>query len=80
MSHAPTIHPGEILRDEFLIPKGLTDAALAEQMGAAPGVVSDLVDGKIAVTVDLAVALGRVLGTTAGFWLRLQAFYEQDVG
>lgn len=71
-----TTHPGEILQREFLEPLGISQSALARHIGVRHFVVCDLVHGKRNVTPRIAVMLARALGTTAEFWLGLQADYE----
>ncbi len=76
--HAP-IHPGEILRDEFLLPLGLTQYRLAKETGIPEDRVSKLVNGARAVTADTALRLARYFGTSAAFWMNLQARFDLDV-
>lgn len=64
--------PGEILREEFLNPKGLTQAQIAEAMGVPIQRINLLVNGRRAVTAETAILLAEALGTTPEFWLNLQ--------
>lgn len=64
--------PGEILREEFMKPLGLTQAALAEAMGVPRKHVNELCRDRRAVTADTALILARVFGTSAEFWLNVQ--------
>lgn len=73
------IHPGEILLEEYLKPLGLSQSALARALGVPPRRVNEVVLGKRAVTADTALRLGRFFGTTARFWMNLQADYELRV-
>jgi addiction module HigA family antidote len=73
------IHPGEILLEEFLKPLGLSQSALARAMRVPPRRVNEIVLGKRAVTADTALRLSRFFGTTAKFWLNLQADYDLRV-
>jgi addiction module HigA family antidote len=72
---APT-HPGEILREEFLEPLGITQVALAEHIGVPIQRVNELVRGKRGVSPETAWLLGWALGTTPEFWLDLQANHD----
>lgn len=72
----PPTPPGEILREEFLVPFDLTQAALADRLGVTTESVNRLVNGKRAVSVAMALRLSRVLGTTPDFWLNLQRAHD----
>jgi addiction module HigA family antidote len=74
-NRVPT-HPGEILREEFLIPLGQTQVALAEHIGVPLQRVNELVRGKRGVTPETAWLLAQALNTTPEFWLNLQAAYD----
>ncbi len=69
------IHPGEILRDEFLKPMGITVYELAKQIHLSRSRVNDIVLGRRAVTADTALRLARFFGTTPAFWMNLQTTY-----
>ena len=75
----PTVHPGEILRDEFLQPMGLSVYALANAIKVPRSRANDIVRGRRAVTTDTALRLGRYFGTSAAFWIALQTRYDLDV-
>lgn len=64
--------PGEILREEFMKPLGLTQVALADAMGVPRKHVNELCRDRRAVTADTALILARVFGTSAEFWLNVQ--------
>jgi addiction module HigA family antidote len=64
--------PGEILREEFLIPLGLTQKQLADHLGSDVKVVNRLVNGRTSVTAEMALKLGATFRTTPGFWLNAQ--------
>jgi addiction module HigA family antidote len=64
--------PGEILRDEFLIPLGMTQRQLADHLGCDVKVVNRLVNGRTSVTAEMALKLGATFRTTPGFWLNAQ--------
>lgn len=70
------IHPGEVLREEFLLPLGLTAHALAMALHVPAPRINDIVRERRAVTVDTAMRLGRFFGMSPEFWMGLQADYE----
>ena len=70
------IHPGEILREEFLVPLGLSAHALAQALRVPATRVNDIVNERRAISADTALRLGRYFGTTAEFWLNLQTAFE----
>lgn len=71
-------HPGEILKEEFMMPLGLSANQLARAIRVPPNRVSAIVKGERGVTADTALRLARAFGTTAEFWLNLQKQYELD--
>ena len=73
------MHPGEILRDEFLIPLGMSVSALANAIKAPRARVNDIVLGRRAITTDTAIRLGRYFDMSPQFWMNLQTRYELDV-
>lgn len=64
--------PGEILREEFLIPLGMTQKHLANHVGCDVKFVDRLVNGRTSVTAEMALKLGATFRTTPGFWLNAQ--------
>lgn len=70
------IHPGEILREDFLKPMGLSQSRLARALHVPIRRINEIVLGKRAVTADTALRLSRFFGTTARFWMNLQADYD----
>jgi antitoxin HigA-1 len=72
----PPMHPGEMLREEFLVPLGLTPGKVAKAAGIPRTRIERIVGEKIGISADTAVRLGRVLGTSAEFWLNLQMRYD----
>lgn len=64
--------PGEILREEFLLPARLTQKQLADRLGCDVKVINRIVNGRSAVTPEMALKLGAALRTTPGFWLNAQ--------
>ncbi|MFZ2853449.1 MAG: HigA family addiction module antitoxin [Rhodocyclaceae bacterium] len=78
MDLLPNIHPGEVLKEEFLVPMGITQYRLAKAIAVQPIRISEICAGKRAITADTALRLSRALGTTPGFWLGLQADYDTE--
>lgn len=70
------IHPGEVLREEFLVPLGLSAHALAMAIAVPAPRVNDIVREKRGVTADTALRLARYFGTSAEFWMGLQTDYD----
>ncbi len=70
------VHPGEVLKEDFMVPLGLSAAALAARLHTTPANVSRIVNGKQAVSAEMALRLARAFGTTPGFWLNLQSQYD----
>src|SRR5213596_506860 len=66
------ITPGEILLEEFLKPKGITQYRLAKDIGVPPRRINEVVKGQRAITADTALRLGRYFEMTPEFWLNLQ--------
>jgi antitoxin HigA-1 len=71
----PPIHPGEILSDE-LAELSLTASALARQIKVPPNRITQIIQGKRAITGDTALRLGHWFGTNPQFWLNLQSQYD----
>jgi len=70
------IHPGEILREEFLVPLGLSANALSMALRVPAPRINDIVRQRRAITPDTALRLGRYFDTTPEFWLNLQSTYD----
>jgi addiction module HigA family antidote len=68
----PPTTPGEILHEEFLKPLGMTQAQLAEHLGCDVKVVNRIVNGRSAVTAEMAIRLGAAFRMTPEFWLNAQ--------
>lgn len=75
----PPVHPGEILRNEYLTPLGMSVYALALAIKVPRSRVNDIALGRRAMTTDTAMRLARYFGTSPQFWLNLQARYDLDV-
>ena len=73
------IHPGEILREEFLAPLGFSAHALAMELKVPAPRINDIVRERRSVTPDTALRLSRYFGTTAQFWLNLQTSYDLKI-
>lgn len=69
------IHPGEILLEEFLRPMGISQYRLAKDISVPQRRISEITQGKRAITADTALRLGRYFGMEAQFWLALQSRY-----
>jgi addiction module HigA family antidote len=72
------IHPGEVLLEEFLLPMGISQNALARAAGVPPRRINEIVLGKRSITADSAVRLAAALGTSERFWLGLQSDFDLD--
>ena len=73
------IHPGEILREEYMVPLGLSANALARALGVTPARINDIVRERRGITADTALRLARYFGTDAQSWVNLQATYDLRV-
>ncbi len=73
------VHPGEVLLEEFLKPMSLSQNQLAHALEVDPRRINEIVLGKRGVTADTALRLAQYFGTSAKFWLGLQADYDLDV-
>jgi len=71
-----TLHPGEILKEEFLVPNKLSGYALAKQIKVPPQTVNDIVLKKRGISADMAILLAKFFGTSDEFWMNLQSAYE----
>ena len=79
MAKLSSIHPGEILRTEFLDPLGITPYALARDTGIDKGNLSRILHGKSSISAETALRLGQFFGTSADSWMNLQAHYDLEV-
>jgi addiction module HigA family antidote len=75
----PPIHPGEILREDYLKPLGLTMNKLALGLRVPVTRISEIVHERRSITADTAVRLGRYFKTTPRFWLNLQTAYDLEL-
>ena len=74
----PPVSPGEILREEFLEPLGITPYRLARDVHVTPTRIHEILNAKRSISADTAQRLGRYFGTTAAFWLNMQTRYDLD--
>jgi addiction module HigA family antidote len=75
----PPIHPGEVLREEFMVPLGLTPGKIARAIGVPRTRIERLANEQTGLTADTAIRLARYFKMSEGFWLGLQKSYEVDV-
>ena len=72
-------HPGDVLREDYLKPLGLTPNALALAIRVPASRIGEIVNGRRSVTAETAIRLGRYFGSSARFWLNMQAYYDLAV-
>ena len=75
----PPVHPGEILREDLMKPLGVSINQLGRDLRVPVTRISEIVNGRRGITADTALRLARYFGTTAEFWMNLQAKYDLDV-
>ncbi len=75
----PPIHPGQILREEFLKPLDLNANQLAQKLYVPAGRITQILNGERAITADTALRLSRFFKTTPQFWMNLQSHYELEM-
>lgn len=73
------VHPGELLREEFLEPLGLTAYRVAKDIGVPEQRVGDIVREKRGISADTALRLSRYLGMSESYWTNAQAHYEREI-
>ena len=74
----PMIHPGEILLEEFIKPLGLTLAGVSRATGIPASRLTEITKCRRSITAETALRLARFFGTTAGFWVGLQAEHDLE--
>jgi addiction module HigA family antidote len=74
----PPVHPGEVLREEFLRPLDLSPYAVARAVGVPRTRIERLANEQTPVTADTALRLGRYFGTSAAFWMGIQTQYDLE--
>ncbi len=76
MTRLDSVHPGEVLKQDFMAPLGLSDTALARAIGVTPARVNEIVRGRRGITAETALRLARYFGTDPHSWMNLQTLYE----
>ena len=79
MAKFAPIHPGEILKTEFLDELGITPYALSKNTGIDKGNLSRIINGKSAISADTALRLARFFGTSPDSWMNLQSHYDLEI-
>ncbi len=79
MNKLQPVHPGEILKYEFMEPFGLSATALANALGVTPTRINDIVLGRRGITASTALRLARYFNTDARSWINLQSLYELEI-
>lgn len=79
MADFPAAHPGDVMKEDFLVPLGMTQYALARAIGVSQLRISQIIRGKRAISADTALRLARYFGTTPEFWLGMQSSYDLAV-
>ncbi|EME5359051.1 TPA: HigA family addiction module antitoxin [Pseudomonas aeruginosa] len=69
------VHPGEVLREEFMHPLDLTENDLSKRLHVSASTIKEIVSEKKSLTADVALRLARLFDTTPSFWMNLQAQY-----
>ncbi len=72
------VTPGDVLREEFMMPLGLSARALARELGVPSNRITAILAGSRGVTAETAILLGERFGTSAEFWLNLQMMHELE--
>ncbi len=75
----PPIHPGEILREEFMLPMKLSANSLAKKLGVTAARINEIVIGRRGISADTALRLAHCFNTTAEFWMNLQQRFELEM-
>ena len=76
MRNLKNIHPGEVLREEFLIPMGISVYRLSKETGLSQTRLSQIIKGERSITAETAVKLGKFFGVAPEFWMNLQSLYD----
>ena len=79
MTRLQPVHPGEVLKHDFMEPLGLSAAALAKAVGVTPARINEIVRGRRGVTAETALRLARYFNTDARSWMNLQDRYELEI-
>jgi addiction module HigA family antidote len=78
MARARTVHPGKVLLRDFLEPKGISQNALARDIGVPPRRINEIILGKRGISADTAIRLARRFGNSERFWMQLQADFDLE--
>jgi len=79
MAKLKPVTPGELLREEFLVPMGISKYRLAKVIDVPAQRIGEIVSGRRAITADTDLRLCRFFGLSSGYWLRAQAAYDTEV-
>jgi addiction module HigA family antidote len=79
MNRLPPVTPGELLKEEFLVPMGISRYRLAKEIDVPAQRIGEIVAGRRAITADTDLRLCRFFGLSAGYWLRAQVAYDTEV-
>ena len=79
MTRLDPVHPGEVLKHDFMEPLGLSAAALAKAVGVTPARINEIVRGRRGITAETALRLARYFNTDARSWMNLQDRYELEI-
>ncbi len=79
MRNIDPVTPGELLKEEFLEPMGITQYRLAKEIGVPAQRIGEIVAGNRSITADTDLRLCRFFGLSNGYWLRAQAAYDTEV-
>lgn len=79
MRRLKPVTPGELLRDEFLVPMGITKYRVAKEIGVPAQRIGEIVAGRRAITADTDLRLSRFFGLSKGYWLRAQAMHDMEL-
>ncbi len=79
MSRVAPITPGELLKEEFLAPMGISQYRLAKEIGVPAQRIGEIIAGRRAITADTDLRLCRFFGLSSGYWLRAQAAHDTEV-
>lgn len=74
----PNIHPGEILKEDFLDAMNISTYHLAKEINVPETRILEIIHGKCSITADIAIRFSKFFGTTAEFWLNLQNLYDLE--
>ena len=76
MTRLDPVHPGEVLKQDFMVPLGLSDTGLARAIGVTPARINEIVRGRRGITAETALRLARYFNTDPYSWMNLQDRYE----